>query len=236
MIDPTPSELPRPPAPTTGSSIFTPRFFRICTLGLIVVGSPVFGVFLLWYGCLFGSIGLTFLRQLVAPRNTPLPALHIAVASGDLLAIKSRLQSGDPVDLRAFGNSMWDDGTTPLIIAVTQDDVESTQLLLDHGASLDISNINGDRAVHLASARTMALLLQRGADINARTRHGQTPLMRAAIRARVTKDLSVVQLLLNSGADVNARDNQGYTAISVLRTWPDPDPSAIKMIEKAGGK
>ena len=46
----------------------------------------------------------------------------------------------------------------------------------------------------------------------------------------------MAEALLDSGADVNARDHYGRTAIGVLRTWPDPDPEAIRIIEEAGGK
>ena len=55
------------------------------------------------------------------------------------------------------------------------------------------------------------LLLERGADVNARAKDGSTPLHTASCFA----DLAAVRLLLEHGADVKAEDDRGRTALQV---------------------
>ncbi len=53
------------------------------------------------------------------------------------------------------------------------------------------------------------LLLDRGADVNARDSRGYTPLLSASEMGH----LDIVKQLLEGGADVNARDSHGYTPL-----------------------
>ena len=53
------------------------------------------------------------------------------------------------------------------------------------------------------------VLISEGADVNARSRSGWTPLMYAASNS----NLEIVQLLLEKGADVNARNTAGWTPL-----------------------
>jgi len=52
-------------------------------------------------------------------------------------------------------------------------------------------------------------LLEAGADVNARDRHGRTPMMRAVNSADA---YSIVLYLLKQGGDSKARDDEGKTA------------------------
>jgi ankyrin repeat protein len=86
------------------------------------------------------------------------------------------------------------------------------ELLLEHGAEVGEADPNGETALHRvanmrqapqeAAAAMATLLIDRGADINARNWDDVTPLHQA-VRAR---NLSVVEVLLARGADPNARD------------------------------
>jgi ankyrin repeat protein len=84
-------------------------------------------------------------------------------------------------------------------------------LLLDHGAGVGEADPNGETALHrvadlrqapTAAAAAAKLLLDRGADPDARNWDDVTPLHQA-VRAR---NLPVVEILLAGGADPNARD------------------------------
>ena len=67
----------------------------------------------------------------------------------------------------------------------------------------------GLRSPHVKSSSVFRLLLERGADVNARGPNGQTPLHEASENVM----LEAVRLLLEHGADVEAKDNHGQTAL-----------------------
>jgi ankyrin repeat protein len=57
----------------------------------------------------------------------------------------------------------------------------------------------------------MELLINNGANINARNRSGMTPLHAAALMGQY----KAVELLVNKGADVNAKNNEGITPLQI---------------------
>lgn len=207
------------------------------TIALIAIGS-IGGAMLIVLGpflCLWLYLAYSIMPRPWDAPNTPMPALHAAVLAGDVQAIDQCLQTGDPIDLQVYDNAQLYDGTTPLMVAASRGDAVMTKALIDRGANIHLNVARIGQAIHAATGKALEVLIDQGANVNARDGFGQTPLMRAAIRARTTKDLSDVRLLLDAGADVNARDSYGRTAIGVLQTWPDPDPEMIRLLEEAGG-
>ncbi len=59
----------------------------------------------------------------------------------------------------------------------------------------------------------VSLLLEKGADINARDRTGKTALMWVISPGRAHVDMHMMKLLIERGADLNAKDNEGVTAL-----------------------
>jgi ankyrin repeat protein len=81
-------------------------------------------------------------------------------------------------------------------------------LLLSHDKSkgaADLLEACENGKTHLAQ-----LMLEGGADMNARTSEGGTPLMIAAAKG----NLELVEALLAKGADATAQDNKGFTALA----------------------
>lgn len=78
------------------------------------------------------------------------------------------------------------DGDSPLLCAVKQAQPDMVRLLLEHGASPSDKDLSGHTALHLAAvipssaaAKVLADLMAFGADTEARTPEGMTPLMLA---------------------------------------------------------
>ena len=69
-------------------------------------------------------------------------------------------------------------------------------------------------------------LLQAGADVNARSRRGETALMAAAVSGMADEDL------IHAGADVNATNDVGMTVLMLLSQRGDPEEIATML--KAG--
>ena len=75
------------------------------------------------------------------------------------------------------------------------------------------------------------VLISEGADVNARSRSGWTPLMYAASNS----NLEIVQLLLEKGADVNARNNNDWTPLMYAAGYSS-NPEIKQLLIDAGAK
>ena len=137
-----------------------------------------------------------------------------AAALGRLDAI-DRLLGSDPSRVNAPGA----DGNFPLGLAAFFGKVDAMQRLLDRGAEVAATAQNFMKvqplhaAVAARSAGAVALLLERGADVNARQQVGYTPLMGAASGGR--EDLA--DMLMRNGADPSAVGEDGKTAADIAR-------------------
>jgi ankyrin repeat protein len=199
-----------------------------------------------------GSHGVGIVRSGVPPQGEQQPtpggmtALLLASRDGHLDAAKLLVEVGADVNL-ADPN-----GITPLLMALTNGQVEVAKLLLQHGAdskradwwgrqplwaAVDSRNLavrsgaptneNGiDRA---AALDVIAMLIERGVDVNARV--NEFPPMRryllplaslewvdftgqtAFIRAAQAGDVPVMKLLLARGADPKITTFNGTTAL-----------------------
>ena len=114
----------------------------------------------------------------------------------------------------------------PLTKAVRKKDVAQVDSLLNSGA--DVNPKNNLSPLHIASEygpkQIVVLLLEFGADINARTRFDVTPLHFAAIGG----DTSIAQLLISKRAQVDAEDDEGRKPLLWIlgRDW-----ASLEMID-----
>jgi ankyrin repeat protein len=77
-----------------------------------------------------------------------------------------------------------------------------------------------------------AVLIAKGANVNTKTKDGQTAIIYAA---RAPGDRSdIVKLLIQNGADVNAEDNAGMTALAYA--LKKRDLLLFKILMESGAK
>lgn len=100
-------------------------------------------------------------------------------------------------------------------------------------AKIDLTaelTVDGQTALHLAARyrclRVVRWLLERKAPVDARTRHGMTPLMFAAGGG----DVDIVILLLESGADRAAENARGYDAEKIA--WTNARVEAANVLQQ----
>ena len=139
-----------------------------------------------------------------------------ACALGDDARVRELL-AGDPRLLR----SRTADGFPGVGLAIFFGHGPLARWLIDQGADVNAAAENAQRVapVHAAAAvcdhETMRVLLERGADANARQQVDYTPLHGAASRG----DVEMARLLLANGADRNAKGSDGLTPADVARKY-----------------
>ncbi len=167
-------------------------------------------------------------------------AMDIAVRQDDVGACDLLRQHGTPYTVReaAFFNRLADvqrmvaetpslltehfslgyyvkpgEGATLLGIALERGYEELARWLLDAGASVDSSELDGGTPLHMAArggrTQLVKFLLDRELEVNAFDEYQQTPLHVAAHKGWD----DVVAALLDAGADVNAHGDTGETPL-----------------------
>lgn len=139
------------------------------------------------------------LGQTIPAQGNPLPAPHPiedAVWSGNVARVEKLLGDGPPSLASTSGL---------LQSAAGRGHVDVVLVLLGHGAKVGNKDHRGMTALHRADNPAIAkILLDRGADLSARSVDGWTPL-RMALKYNKSDDL--VRYLLERGADIDDIDN-----------------------------
>jgi len=148
--------------------------------------------------------------------------IHHAALTGDTELIRNYLHEGVDVNLRARPKHQNEfDGATPLHLAAGRADVTTMDLLLRFGADIEArTDSYGETPLHLCCSRdcrgtgddgikALRLLLTYGADTNAISSIGHSPLHPAA--ASLTP--AHLDQMINAGAlaSLNKTDNEGDT-------------------------
>ena len=174
-------------------------------------------------------------------------AVARAVYAFDSDALDALLQADPPLDLfdaamlgrtellaaalsaTAGGVAAWSaDGFQPLHLAAFFGRTETARVLLDAGADVGAASHNALAVTPLNAAAAghhpaiVALLLDRGANPDARSSGGYTPLMAAAQAG----DEPTAEALLRRGADPALADDQGRTAADHARAHGHDPPAA----------
>uniref|UniRef100_A0A803W5Y0 Ankyrin repeat and SOCS box containing 10 n=1 Tax=Ficedula albicollis TaxID=59894 RepID=A0A803W5Y0_FICAL len=156
------------------------------------------GDVLRWTSSKRGLWSLSYEQELTTP-------LHITASRGHTGCLRLLLQRGAAPDLAPGGRTA----------------LHHVQLLLHHGAELEVKNKEGQTPLNAACAqhhqpqdmdryyRVCQLLVESGASINAADREQQRPLHLACKNANA----QIAELLLARGANVNVMNYGGSTAL-----------------------
>jgi len=131
---------------------------------------------------------------------------------------------------------------TPLHHAAWKETPEILDFLINAGADVSLKDESGFTPLHAVFMRSgtgrihhaekVRILLDNGADVNAVTPDGWTPLLMAA-RAFLWHP-EAIQVLLSAGADVNAVTTEGRSALMLAADNPQSHPAKIEFLLNAG--
>ena len=100
--------------------------------------------------------------------------------------------------------------------AIAKGDYDNATKMIEQGVDIEAKDPGtGASALHYAAMKgsraMVGLLLQRGADVNSRSRSGTTPLHTAALY----NHYEIAEQLLDRGADVGAKSASGVTPLEL---------------------
>lgn len=156
--------------------------------------------------------------------------LHEAVRYGNVEIAKSLLNSGANVNAR---DNL---GKTPVMLILPKEKTaEIYKLLITYRADLTQKDMFGDTVLHTASmlnvgSTTFSVLINAGADVDARNKEGVTPLAIAVQK----NDLETVKLLTAAGADIHTQDTNGNSPLSIALAGSSEMLEAVVNESNAG--
>ena len=133
-------------------------------------------------------------------------------------------------------------GETPLYKAVVRNPYPDAlvEFLLDRGADPNIAERHfGWSPLHGAAQKegslvSVAVLLGRGADLHAKSGHGDTALHLASQVASSAEGLETVRLLLDWGAELDVQNDFGETPLHRAASSPKAFPEVVELLLEYG--
>lgn len=189
-------------------------------------------------------------RRYTASMATRFCALHLAISAQNMEALCTLLDHGCGID------DMGNEDMSPLNYACACGYTDYARALLDRGANMEAKGSTGKTSLmygciqmsefqpHFSFAHgkidsgdgtvvdyvgTIRLLLERGADVNAKDDDGVTALMHVCRWG----DKASVRDLLENGADIHERANNGKTLLSFVYNG-DKEITQL-LVEKCAG-
>lgn len=140
--------------------------------------------------------------------------LPIAATQSRFNTLISLVSTGTSLNSSITSKLLGKFGTTPLIAALKNEDYDLLKFFLENGADPNTEDGLGklpliEAAKFRGPNAYFELLLNYGADINAKDNRGDTALI-----CSVDKSYRVVEFLLSKGANVNVKNSQGDTPLT----------------------
>lgn len=190
--------------------------------------------------CLMGRLHTSLMVATIAASACSIsePSICTAVKKGNVTQVEKLLNEGaDP------NTSCGSKNAEPVIVtAADRGHVEVAARLIARGAHVNArKQVSGSTALSRAAcsdacrpvrARMVRLLLQAGADPNARDFHQNTPLMLACIAS--PPNTEVIRLLILAGAEVNAKNSMGDSALAMAVS--EDNMELVKLLIRLGAK
>ena len=103
-------------------------------------------------------------------------------------------------------------GLVPLHVAVKSNDFFGVLFLIRNGADINIqSSEKLETPLHLASKKIINILIQKGANVNAKEKFSLTPLHYAVCDNLI----SIAKILIANGAQIDFQDENGWTPLVI---------------------
>lgn len=147
-------------------------------------------------------------------RDGETPLIKAAWMNKSLWVNTALIEAG--ADVNAVGAASFH-SYTPLTAAIRYNNIEVMTAIMNAGADLNICNNFGSPIINAVMDNgndpgKLAMLINAGADVNARDSVERTPLIAAAYYGNTSPD--IYTMLIEAGADINAVDYFGRTALS----------------------
>ena len=120
-----------------------------------------------------------------------------------------------------------------LVQAASRGELEKVRAMLDHGAVVKGNNkllTALHWAVTMGHRDVAELLIERGANVEAKAADGHTPLHMAAREG----DAQMVQCLLEARANPNSTNNASQTAVDLALAFAEDEPEVAQVLLAAG--
>jgi ankyrin repeat protein len=173
----------------------------------------------------------------VSERTEDLTALHLSRTVGMARRLIERGGDINATGLRG----------TPLMFSMGRayDGSALAVWFIEQGADVNVGDTDGYTPIMIAARLgrewrpVLEMLLDRGANVNARAKHGRTILHQLAYSETI--DISILRVLLNHGGDPFIRDKWGITPLDLFREAEKHDATgmyhrATEMMSSPGGQ